>query len=107
MLGGRSENCRGSHAYAGKKSFDHNPLPRTELGSLLYEGAQASTASHLRIEMRQKARAYLTAHAAKQQERQFGWKIFRVTTDYHRRQSMIEALRQLHVPYSIGAAPAP
>ena len=49
---------------------------------------------------------YLTAHAAKQHERQFGWKTFRVltvTTDQHRMQSMMEALRQLHVPNSIGA----
>ena len=51
-------------------------------------------------------RAYLTAHAAKQHERQFGWKTFRVltvTTDHHRMQSMMEALRQLHVPNSMGA----
>jgi hypothetical protein len=44
----------------------------------------------------EKMRAYLTAHAAKQHERQFGWKTFRVltvTTDHHRIQSMIEALR--------------
>ena len=36
------------------------------------------------------------AHAAKQHERQFGWKTFRVltvTTDHHRMQSMMEALR--------------
>jgi len=48
-------------------------------------------------------RAYLTAHAAKQHERQFGWKTFRVltvTTDHHRMQSMMEALRKLRIPQS-------
>lgn len=53
-----------------------------------------------------KMRAYLTAHAAKQHERQFGWKTFRVltiTTDEYRRQSMIDALRRLHVAHSPGA----
>ena len=42
-----------------------------------------------------KMRAYLTAHAAKQHERQFGWKTFRVltvTTDQNRMRSMMEAL---------------
>jgi hypothetical protein len=54
----------------------------------------------------EKMRAYLTAHAAKQHERQFGWKTFRVltvTTDHHRMQSMMEALRKLRVPHSPGA----
>ena len=54
----------------------------------------------------EKMRAYLTAHAAKQHERQFGWKTFRVltvTTDHHRMQSMTEALRKLRVPHSPGA----
>jgi DNA-binding Lrp family transcriptional regulator len=54
-----------------------------------------------------KMRAYLTAHAAKQHERHFGWKTFRVltiTTDHHRTHSMKEALRQLHVPHSMGAS---
>jgi hypothetical protein len=40
--------------------------------------------------------AYLTAHANKQHESQFGWKAFRVltvTTDHQRMHSMIEALR--------------
>jgi hypothetical protein len=38
-------------------------------------------------------------------ERHFGWKAFRVltvTTDQHRMQSMIDALRQLHIPHSPG-----
>ncbi len=55
----------------------------------------------------QKMRAYLIAHAAKQHERQFGWKNFRVltvTTDDRRRQSMIDALRRLRVPHSLGAS---
>ena len=54
----------------------------------------------------EKKRAYLTAHAGKQHERQFGWKTFRVltvTTDHHRMQSMMEALRKLHIPHSPGA----
>jgi hypothetical protein len=54
----------------------------------------------------QKMRAYLIAHAAKQHERHFGWKTFRVltvTTDHRRTQSMMEALRALRVPHSPGA----
>lgn len=50
--------------------------------------------------------SYLTAHAARQHERHFGWKTFRVltvTTDNARMQSMKEALRRLHVPHSPGA----
>jgi hypothetical protein len=53
-----------------------------------------------------KLRGYLTAHAARRHERQFGWKTFRVltvTTDEHRKQSMMEALRRLHVAHSPGA----
>ena len=52
-----------------------------------------------------KMRAYLTAHAAKLHERHFGWKTFRVltvTTDEHRLSSMIDALRPLRIPHSIG-----
>jgi len=54
-----------------------------------------------------KMRVYLAAHAAKQHERQFGWKNFRVltiTTDRQRVQSIREALRELRVPRSPGAA---
>jgi hypothetical protein len=54
----------------------------------------------------QKMRAYLIAHAAKQHERHFGWKTFRVltvTTDHRRTESMMEALRALRVPHSPGA----
>src|SRR6202049_4540057 len=54
----------------------------------------------------EKMRAYLTAHAAKQHERQFGWKTFRVltvTTDDRRARTMMAALRRLHVPHSPGA----
>ena len=46
------------------------------------------------------------AHAGKQHDKHFGWKTFRVltvTTDQHRMQSMMEALRRLHVPHSPGA----
>lgn len=52
-----------------------------------------------------KMRAYLTAHASKQHERQFGWKTFRVltvTTDCYRAHSMMEALQNLNVPHSPG-----
>ena len=55
-----------------------------------------------------KMRAYLTAHANKQHESQFGWKTFRVltvTTDHQRMRSMIEALRQFKTPQSPGASP--
>jgi len=54
----------------------------------------------------EKMRAYLTAHAGKQHERQFGWKTFRVltvTTDHRRMHSMMEALRKLRIPHSPGA----
>lgn len=54
-----------------------------------------------------KMRAYLTAHAAKQHERRFGWKTFRVltvTTDRHRTASMMDALSKLHVPQSPGSS---
>src|SRR5262249_13671080 len=52
-----------------------------------------------------KMRAYLTAHAAKQHERHFGWKTFRVlvvANDDQRIQSMHETLGRLHVPISPG-----
>jgi hypothetical protein len=55
----------------------------------------------------EKMRAYLTAHAAKQHERQFGWNTFRVltiTTDDRRVRTMTEALRKLRVPHSLGAS---
>jgi hypothetical protein len=48
-----------------------------------------------------KIRVYLSAHVAKQHERQFGWKNFRVltiTTDWQRIASMSEASQRLHVP---------
>jgi hypothetical protein len=54
-----------------------------------------------------KMRVYLSAHAAKQHERQFGWKNFRVlviTTDWLRVGSMIDALSGLRM--SRRAAPS-
>ena len=48
-----------------------------------------------------KMRGYLTAYAAKQHEKQFGWKAFRVltiTTDEYRIRSTLEELRKLRVP---------
>lgn len=55
----------------------------------------------------EKMRAYLTAYVAKQHERQFGWKTFRiltVTTDDRRLRSILESLRDLRVPHSPGAS---
>ena len=52
----------------------------------------------LQTSFERKMRAYLTAHAGKQHEKHFGWKTFRVltvTTDRHRMQSMMEALRRV------------
>ena len=54
-----------------------------------------------------KMRAYLTAYAAKQHERKFGWKTFRVltiTTDDTRKQTMLDALAKIRVPHSPGPA---
>jgi len=53
-----------------------------------------------------KMRAYLSAYAARQHERHFGWKAFRVltvTTDQNRIDSIREALADLRVPHSPGA----
>lgn len=53
-----------------------------------------------------KIRAYLTAHAGKLHEHQFGWKAFRVltiTTDPQRMASMMEAAQSARVPHSLGA----
>jgi hypothetical protein len=54
-----------------------------------------------------KMRVYIAAHAAKQHERQFGWKNFRVltvTTDRQRMRTMQTALREIHIPRSAGPA---
>jgi Replication-relaxation len=54
-----------------------------------------------------KMHTYLTAYAEKQHETRFGWKTFRVltvTTDDQRMRSMQDALHQLQVPNSPGAA---
>lgn len=54
-----------------------------------------------------KMRAYLTAHSAKQHERQLGWRTFRVltvTTDQNRMRSMMDALRKMRVAHSPGAS---
>jgi Replication-relaxation len=55
--------------------------------------------------LEKKMRVYLTAHAARQHEQQFGWKTFRVltvTTDKHRARSITETLRQIRLPESPG-----
>jgi DNA-binding Lrp family transcriptional regulator len=60
----------------------------------------------LQTSFERKMRAYLTAHAGKLHERNFGWKTFRVltiTTDKHRTRSMMDALNQLHIPHSVGS----
>ncbi len=65
-----------------------------------------SRADFLQTSFERKMRVYLTAHAGKLHERHFAWKTFRVltvTTDKRRARSMIDALRQLHVPHSPGA----
>jgi hypothetical protein len=54
-----------------------------------------------------KMRVYLAAHAARQHEQQFGWENFRVltvTTDRQRIDSMIDALRDIRSPRSIGGS---
>ena len=68
------------------------PIRRSDLDQTSFEG---------------KMRVYLAGHAAKQHERQFGWKNFRVltvTTDERRMRSMLDALRQIRVPRSVGAS---
>lgn len=62
-------------------------------------------ANFLQTSFDRKMRAYLSAHAARQHEQQFGWKTFRVltvTTDATRAQSMREALADIYVPHSPG-----
>jgi hypothetical protein len=52
-----------------------------------------------------KMRVYLAAHAAKQHERQFGWKNFRVlvvTTERRRIDAMAAALREIRLSRSTG-----
>jgi hypothetical protein len=64
-------------------------------------------ANFVQTSFERKMRGYLAAHAAKQHERQFGWKNFRVltvTTDQQRMQSMKEALGGLGLPHSPGAS---
>ncbi len=62
-------------------------------------------ANLMQTSFERKMRAYLSAHAARQHERHFGWKTFRVltiTTDATRVQSMQDALSRVHVPHSPG-----
>jgi len=61
----------------------------------------------LQTSFERKMRVYLAAYAAKQHERHFGWKNFRVltiTTDSHRTQSMINTLRNLRAVNSPGSS---
>lgn len=54
-----------------------------------------------------KMRVYLTAYAAGQHARQFGWKAFRVlalTSDNRRIENMIDTARSLRIPRSPGAS---
>jgi DNA-binding Lrp family transcriptional regulator len=62
-------------------------------------------ANLMQTSFERKMRAYLSAHAARQHERHFGWKTFRVltvTTDGIRFQSMQDALSRIHVSHSPG-----
>ena len=62
-------------------------------------------ANFLQTSFDRKMRAYLSAHAAREHERCFGWNTFRVltvTTDESRLQSMREALADIHQPHSLG-----
>jgi hypothetical protein len=71
-------------------------------------GTMPITRSNLmQTSFERKMRVYLAAYAAKQHERHFGWKTFRVltiTTDEHRTRSIAESLRKLHVPHAPGAS---
>ena len=71
-------------------------------------GTMPVTRSDIRqTSFERKMRAYLTAYAARQHERQFGWRTFRVltvTTDEYRMHSMMKALRNLRVPHTPGSA---
>jgi hypothetical protein len=63
--------------------------------------------SMMQTSFEKKMRAYLSAHAVHQHERQFGWKTFRVltvTTDDARKRTMIESLRRIRIPHSPGAS---
>ena len=70
-------------------------------------GTMPVTRSNLmQTSFEKKMRAYLSAHAVRQHERQFGWKTFRVltvTTDETRVQTMMESLRSIRIPHSPGA----
>jgi hypothetical protein len=62
-------------------------------------------ANLMQTSFERKMRAYLSAHAARQHERHFGWKTFRVlavTTDATRVQSMQDALSRIHISHSPG-----
>lgn len=66
-----------------------------------------SRSNLMQTSFEKKMRAYLSAHAVRQHERQFGWKTFRVltvTTDESRIRTMIESLRDIRVPHSPGAS---
>ena len=66
-----------------------------------------SRSNLMQTSFEKKMRAYLSAHAVRQHERQFGWKTFRVltvTTDETRIRTMMESLRDIRVPHSPGAS---
>jgi hypothetical protein len=65
-----------------------------------------SRADFAQTSFEKKMRAYLATYAAKQHERQFGWKNFRVltlTTNRQRMQSMMDAARRVRMPHGPGA----
>jgi hypothetical protein len=86
--------------------FDRH-LERVRTRAEIDRGTMPVSRSDLRqTSFERKMRAYLTAHAAGEHERRFGWKTFRaltVATDAQRMQSMMDALRSLDVPNSPGA----
>jgi len=64
-----------------------------------------SRSNMLQTSFERKMRAYLSAYAARQHERHFGWKNFRVltvTTDDYRVESMRQTLAGIRIPHSPG-----
>jgi hypothetical protein len=66
-----------------------------------------SRSNLMQTSFEKKMRAYLSAHAVRQHERQFGWKTFRVltvTTDEIRIRTMMQSLQDIRVAHSPGAS---
>lgn len=116
-----------SNPFALRAAFSHNGLthsvgvaPDLAFGLKFSDGSRRcfmveidrGTMPIVRSDIRQtsferKMRAYIAAHAARQHQKQFGWKNFRVLTvtpDKYRMKSMMEALHAL--PSAGGGGPA-